>query len=291
MTDRAFAVFILTHGRPHDVVTFTTLRDSGYTGRIYLLVDNEDATVPTYVEKFGAENVIIFDKAEIAKTTDAADTTGDRRSTVFARNASFQIARDIGLDYFLQLDDDYKDFQYRYKRSGILYCLSVKNMNDVVTAMLDLLDDTNAATVAFSQGGDHLGGASTFEKLKTKRKAMNSFFLRTHNPIKFSGRLNDDVNAYVTLGARGQLFFTLLRLQLVQGRTQETPGGLTDVYRAGGTYVKSFYTIIMAPSCVSLVMMGQSHRRLHHRVQWNNAVPKIISESNCKTATRQARTQ
>ena len=286
MTDRAFAVFILTHGRPHDVVTFTTLRDNGYTGRIYLLVDNEDATVPTYVEKFGAENVIIFDKAEIAKTTDAADTTGDRRSTVFARNASFQIARDLGLNYFLQLDDDYKDFLYRFTNNNKYTHCYIKQMNHVFDSLILFLEQTNVDVVSFSQGGDHMGGSSTFYNLKTKRKAMNAMFMRTENSIKFSGRLNDDVNTYLTLGCRGILFLTLLRLQLNQTATQETPGGLTEVYRDGGTYVKSFYSVMMAPSCVSIVLMCRRHRRLHHRIQWNNAVPKIINELYCKTATR-----
>ena len=39
-----FAIFILTHGRPHDVVTFQTLRDCGYTGKIVIVIDNEDKT-------------------------------------------------------------------------------------------------------------------------------------------------------------------------------------------------------------------------------------------------------
>lgn len=282
---RSFAAFILSHGRPHDVVTFDAFRASGYTGRIILLVDNEDKSAPIYCEKFGADNVIIFDKAAIAKTFDTGDNTAERRASVFARNASLQIARDLGIEYFLQLDDDYSSFQYRFKSRGILAYTPVRSMDAVIDAMLDFLDDTGVLTVAFSQGGDHLGGASTFDKLKIKRKAMNSFFFKTTNGIDFVGRLNEDVNTYVTHGARGSVFLTLLRLQLVQGKTQDTPGGLSEVYRDTGTYLKSFFTVMMAPSCTTIVMMGQTHRRLHHRIQWNNAVPKIVNESHCKTAT------
>ncbi len=279
---RSFAAFILSHGRPHDVVTFTSLRDAGYTGRIILLVDNEDKYAPIYCEKFGAENVIVFDKTVIAQTFDTGDNTSERLAIVFARNASFSIARDLGLDYFIQLDDDYKDFGYRTKNKGVLLGSPVRSMDAVFDAMLDFLDDSGVLTVAFSQGGDHLGGASTFDKLKVKRKAMNSFFFKTTNGIDFVGRLNEDVNTYVTQGARGLIFLTLLRLQLVQGKTQHTPGGMSAVYLDTGTYLKSFYTVMMAPSCTTIVMMGQTHRRLHHRIQWNNAVPKIIAPMYCK---------
>lgn len=279
---RSFAAFILSHGRPHDVVTFTSLRDAGYTGRIILLVDNEDKHAPIYCEKFGAENVIVFDKTVIAQTFDTGDNTFERRSSIFARNASFGIARNLGLDYFIQLDDDYKDFQYRTKNKGVLLVSPVRSMDAVFDAMLDFLDDSGVLTVAFSQGGDHLGGASTFDKLKVKRKAMNSFFFKTTNGIDFVGRLNEDVNTYVVHGARGIVFLTLLRLQLVQGKTQHTPGGMSEVYLDSGTYLKSFFTVMMAPSCTTIVMMGQTHRRLHHRIQWNNAVPKIIAPMYCK---------
>jgi len=285
-TGRSFAAFILSNGRPHDVITFATLRGAGYTGRIILLVDNEDESAPIYCEKFGAENVIIFDKAAIAQTFDTGDNTSERRASVFARNASLQIANDLGIDYFVQLDDDYKQFEYRHKKIGVLLNTPVSSMDAVFDAMLDFLDDTGVLTVAFSQGGDHLGGASTFDKLKVKRKAMNSFFFKRTNGVQFVGRLNEDVNTYVTHGARGSVFLTLLRLQLVQGKTQDTPGGLSEVYRDTGTYLKSFFTVMMAPSCTTIVMMGQTHRRLHHRIQWNNAVPKILDKSHCKTATR-----
>ena len=43
MSKTKFAAFILTHGRADDVLTYDTLRRCGYTGKIYLLVDNEDS--------------------------------------------------------------------------------------------------------------------------------------------------------------------------------------------------------------------------------------------------------
>ena len=57
---------------------------------------------------------------------------------------------------------------------------------------------------------------------------------------------------------------------------------MTDIYLDSGTYVKSFYTIMYAPSCTKIRPMGSVYRRLHHSINWNNAVPKVIPE-NCKS--------
>lgn len=279
-----FAVFILTHGRPDRVITLDTLRKAGYTGRTYLVIDNEDETADEYRRRFGAENVIEFDKAAVAETFDTADTQQDRRTIVYARNACFGIARDLGLDYFLELDDDYGSFLYRSVEGG---GAMMRSFDAVADAMLTFLDDSGAATVAMAQGGDFMGGvASSTIRLGLERKAMNSFFFCTGRRVAFVGRINEDVNTYIVQGSRGDLFLTVTALQLNQTQTQQESGGMTEAYLAAGTYVKSFYTVMMAPSCVKVRMMNRpDHRdnaRLHHSTTWDHAVPKIISGKHRK---------
>ena len=70
-----------------------------------------------------------------------------------------------------------------------------------------------------------------------------------------------------------------LPVQLNQMASQSNSGGMTELYLDSGTYVKSFYTIMVAPSCVTIAPMGVKNRRLHHRIDWGKAVPMIISES------------
>jgi hypothetical protein len=283
---RSWAAFILTNGRPEKQLTYRSLRRHGYTGRIVLVVDDEDPTLDAYRERFGDE-VETFSKAEVAETFDPADLSTDRRTIVYARNASYEIARRLGLDYFLALDDDYTSFLYRYtgrqgpyshKRS-MTGATEIRSFDQVAEAMFRLLDDTGAVTVAMSQGGDHIGGGGAWTMVHGyKRKAMNSFFLRTDRPVRFVGRLNEDVNAYALFGSRGDLFLSVSALQLNQAATQGTPGGMTEIYLASGTYVKSFYTVLMCPSFVTIAPMGtQQNRRLHHRIAWENAVPKILA--------------
>lgn len=274
-----FAIFILSHGRADNVYTLDSLRRCGYTGQVFFILDDQDKTIDAYKKKYGSDNVIIFSKQEIVKTFDIADSTKALSPViVYARNASFQIAKDLGLQYFMQLDDDYTSFQYRYPEQGKLKVEETRSLDQVIEAMIQFLDTSGASTFAMAQGGDFIGGLEgTAIHKPLLRKAMNSFLFRTDNPITFTGRINEDVNTYVTEGAKGKLYFTTTAIMLTQQQTQKNKGGMTEMYLESGTYYKSFYTVMMAPSCVTIRQMGMTHKRLHHNIKWNNAVPKIIS--------------
>ena len=285
MMKHNFAVFILTHGRANNVITYSTLRKQGYTGKIYLMVDDEDDQIDEYKKNYGNQ-VIVFNKQQAIDFTDSGDNFKKRNSVVYARNWNFVIAKEIGIDYFLQLDDDYGSFFNTIDNNGN-YITSHRKLNkldDVCLYMTDFLIDSGADAVCMSQGGDFIGGpGSKVAKLakqgKFSRKAMNAFFMNTSKPFKFMGRINEDVNAYVALGNVGKLFITVPRIRLEQGKTQANSGGLTDIYLDLGTYVKSFYSVMYAPSCVKIAKMGVKNKRLHHMVKWKYAVPEIVSGS------------
>jgi hypothetical protein len=278
---KTFAMFILTHGRPNDQFTYRELQNSGYTGDVYFIIDNEDATADQYFKNYG-DKVIQFDKAKAGDLFDIADTREDRRATVFARNQAFLIAKELGLDYHMQLDDDYTSLLYRYAEDNSLKWHRIRSMNQVIEAMIDLMEDTGATAVAMAQGGDHMGGAGGNIRKPLLRKCMNTWLLKTEPPLEFVGRMNDDVNTYVVNGARGQLFLTATALQTSVMQTQKTAGGMTEMYLDAGTYMKSMYTVMMQPSSVTVRPMGQTHKRLHHSVNWNSTVPKIISSKHSK---------
>ena len=152
----------------------------------------------------------------------------------------------------------------------------MRSLDTVVEAMVTLIETTPIKTIALSQGGDHIGG--TPRRNRFKRKAMNSFVCATDKPILFRGRMNEDVNTYVALGRIGDLFFTDLGVYLGQLPTQSNTGGISEIYRNAGTYVKAFYTVMTAPSCTTIRSMGNVHMRLHHHINWRKAVPLIIPQ-------------
>jgi len=274
-----FCVFILTHGRPDNVITYNTLRKQGYTGKIYIIIDNEDKTSKKYYENFG-DQVIMFDKGEIAKTFDEGDNFDDRRTITYARNACFDIAKQLKIHYFMQLDDDYNIFSYKFDHNYKFIDKKIHGLDRIFFSFLEFYKNIPALSIAMAQKGDFLGGAENGIEMSLgrRRKCMNSFICSVNRSFKFKGRFNEDVNTYTEEGKRGALFLTIPLIALNQAASQSNSGGITELYKKFGTYVKSFMTIIYSPSCTKVRMMRSNHPRLHHQITWKNAVPVIIQE-------------
>lgn len=199
-----FAVFILTHGRPGKVFTYKSLLRSGYTGKIFIVVDNEDATVEEYRLKYG-DKVIEFNKLEVSKTFDNGDNFGDRRAIIYARNACWKIAESLGIKYFVQLDDDYQIFAYKFNERIEYIEKRILNLDRVFNILLEFYLKVPALSVAMAQNGDFIGGwqGAWGQEIKLRRKCMNTFLCSTERPFQFVGRINEDVNTYTSMALRG----------------------------------------------------------------------------------------
>jgi hypothetical protein len=287
MENKDFAVFILTHGRPDNVKTLSTLKKCGYTGKIYFIVDNEDKSIDQYQKNYGIENVKIFDKKSMADEVDEGNNFDERRTITHARNACFKIAKEIGITYFVQLDDDYTAFDFRIDTRSDENCGAIKpikNLNIVFDMLLNYYKKIPALSIAFAQGGDFIGGINNGKGSYrfNKRKCMNSFFCSTEREFQFVGAMNEDVNTYTTEGSRGKLFFTIPFVSLTQTATQSNKSGITDMYLRFGTYCKAFTTVMMHPSGAKVSMMNSTHQRIHHSINWGATTPMIISEDHKK---------
>lgn len=278
-----FAVFILTHGRPDRVITLTKLREQNYSGRIVLVLDDQDKSIDKYQKNYSDCEFYIFSKEEAIDLTDSADNTRNPKAVVYARNMCHKIAKELNLEYFLVLDDDYTRFDYRSDdQHNYVGSHKINNLDIIFKIFVKFLENTPTKSIAFSQGGDFIGGYdnNTFgNKVTLHRKCMNSFFCKTDRPFQFYGLINEDVNCYVLDGSRGDLFFTSSQISLEQTQTQKNDGGLTTIYLELGTYVKSFYSVMYHPSSVTIEEMRSSNRRLHHRVDKNLTYPKILREN------------
>ena len=121
-----------------------------------MVVDDEDDSLNEYIKVYGKESVLVFNKSEVAKTFDEFDNSEERRSVVYARNACFDLAKQLGYTYFLELDDDYKEFQFRYIDGTALRLIYPLNVDDIFDAMLDYYKTIPAKTIAMAQNGDFL---------------------------------------------------------------------------------------------------------------------------------------
>lgn len=272
-----FGVFILSHGRANKVKTLKMLDKIGYTGKIYIIIDDEDDQERMY-RKLKCTDVIKFSKKEEMKCTDTADNFKNHKLVVYARNKCHDIAKQLGLKYFLVLDDDYSSLDLRYLEDGKFKAKTCKKADKLFKLTIEFLETSGALTVAYAQAGDFIGGANGNYRKRLLRKAMNSFFCKTDRPFKFSGSTNEDVNMYITYGNKGYKIFTISVVSIVQTMTQQNSGGLTDIYLQDGTYVKSFYSVIHQPQAVMIAEMGSKHKRIHHTIQGDKVYPKILNE-------------
>ena len=282
--NKKFATFILTYGRPKKIYTLDTLSKQNYTGQIYLVCSTDDSMLEEY--KANYKNVVTFNKNDYKNTFDIGDNFNDDRVVVYARNAVFDIAKKLKIKYFIVLDDDYTQFRYTIDNNNNYVTKSriIQNLDSMFNKLLKYYISTNAKALCISQGGDFVAGEHSRQFVhKLTRKAMNFFVCSTDRPFKFIGRINEDVNTYVRLGTLGDIFLTIVDIRLEQLDTQSNSGGLTEFYLDGGTYVKSFYTVLFSPSCTGISLLGNRHKRLHHRIAWNNAVPVIVDEKYKKT--------
>lgn len=280
MENKDFVVFIITHGRPDKVITLKTLNKCGYTGDLYLVLDDEDKTVHEYIKNYGLDKIIVFNKKEMADKVDEGNNFNNRRTTTHARNACFDIAEKLGKKYFLVLDDDYGNFRYRYIDKYITKGY-VNNLNTFFDSVINFYKKSNFDCIALAQGGDFIGGEGCGmirNYLYYFRKLMNTFFCSTEKRFNFIGQLNEDVNTYVTLGAVGHKFMTIPFIGVEQSATQSLKGGMTDAYLQYGTYIKSFTTVMMHPSSIRVSMMGFNSKRLHHLTKWKYTTPMILNE-------------
>lgn len=276
-----WAIFILTYGRPDRVHTLNLLSRLGYSGDWWLVCSTDDDTLPEYLERF-PNKVLTFDKDEIQFDRMTLDPR--QGTVVFARQATHQFAKRMGYRVYAQFDDDYMSLGFRnLEAPNWVKQLTIKDTDTfdrLCEATVRWLDESGATVVAWAQGGDHIGGSlnSSWARI-VLRKTMNTMWQHTDTDEPFLGLINEDVNRYVLGGVQGRTHLTAFRVQMQQVQTQASAGGMSDIYNDAGTYLKSFFPVMICPSGVYVWRMGPSrdNRRWHHGIDWPRVVPKILS--------------
>lgn len=281
----SFAVFILSHGRADEIKTVKMLKDSGYTGDWYVVIDNEDDQADQYFSKF-SEHVIQFDKKAVADETDTGDTDNDRRVGVFARNKIQDLAEERGYKYHLQLDDDFTRIDFRYVEDDRLVTKACRDLDTLFYYLVRYIDKTDIAWLSFTLSSEYLGGIRGKKYfMGLNPKTMGSFLMRADKKVKFRMRMNDDITTTIDEASRGLLMYSVMYLQVQTPPTQHMRGGMTEIYQDNGTYRKSFYSVMCCPSFVKIAKQGRINFRIHHKISWNNCRPKLVNEKWKKTTT------
>lgn len=102
-----YAVFIITHGRANRQLTYKYFSKRNCTDDVYLIVDDKDEQLNEYKSKY-KEKVIVFSKGDYKNKIDTLVNNPTLAHPVYARNAVYDIAKQLGYRYFFVVDDDIK---------------------------------------------------------------------------------------------------------------------------------------------------------------------------------------
>lgn len=275
-----FAIFILTHGRADQQRTWRTLRDSGYTGKIYLLIDDLDEQKDRYQKRY-RDSVIVFDKRAQAEKTDTFFNGEELRAVVYARNASFEIAEEMGLKWFVNCDDDISRFDFKMPIEGKLKTAKIRNMDAVLESVIRFMEDTGTRAVSFSEGGNYIGGVNGKVRGGVNWMLSHFFMFRAGDPMRFRSVWYEDRIFSNDKAKEGLPIFGLMQVAITlptpESRAAEKQeGGMHEAYEESGAYIASF-CVAMAHPDHEKVYIGYKGKRWNNKRRSVAAGPKIIS--------------
>lgn len=284
-----FAIFILTHGRPNKQLTVEALNTANYTGKIYFVVDDTDSTIQEYIDLFGTENVIIFDKNYYLNNIDVGTNTPSAKCILYAKCATEDIAKHFGLKYFVIADDDLTDFRFRFpdKDNIVLNSWRIVKMDEVLEAMIDFMENGDLVSLGLCEHNFFFTGVKNYDDKHTQKlcdlRIPHQFILRnskhTVNWISYFGE--DDITAMFCNYERPWYKFPKLQLFTEPiGGYSTTVDGMADTYKALTEFGRCMFFKMYRPDCVTIKKMFSKSQK---RKMWtkvivkNNAFPRIIS--------------
>lgn len=261
-----FAILVLSHGRSETIATVKSFLRAGYTGQYFVICDDMDEDLSSYKAKFG-DRCVVFPKREVAKRTDTMDNFGKLSIPLYARNWSFEFAEERGLKYFLQCDDDIKDFIIKHVADGKLKSSKLKDLDGCINSLIEFLETSEKiAAVGFPNDGGFFGGKNGCYKDGLGRTIQQAMLFKTDCGCRFLGTQNEDLN--ISLRHFDKLTFECYSLDIKTPKRGTNAGGIAY----DSMYESNFYSVILSPSCIKITDGGRLKRLSA------NMFPKIISD-------------
>lgn len=273
-----FAIFILTHGRPNAQHTLNTLIRLGYTGKYYLVIDDTDITIQDYIDNYGAENIIVFDKNHYINSVNIGTNKPMYKSILYAKCAGEDIARDLGLDAFVLVDDDLTGLRFRYLENESFKSIQIHSgLDTILNEYVDFMLSGNIAALSFGTAQMYMGGAQLFNKIESKRIPYNFVFRNTKYNFEWRSEMYEDTATPLVLNQRGLYTFQPHFVQLeMKPLAAGADGGMTTMYQNMDVFNRISYIYLYSPSCVRVQNTG---KKLTHAIVRDSAFPKLLSSS------------
>lgn len=246
-------VFIPSYHRADNLKTVRYMEKIDYDMQhVYVFVDDEADDRERYkaVAKQYGFHLVVFDMTEARKRFDYVHRASvSRRSAGQARNMFQDYAKKKGIEQYVVMDDDTKEFQFRvkgihvHKASGE----TVKKTFDMVAAMM-------------------------------RRKVMNVTFYDTRFIYRGErGVQDDDTSQFAGVLNEGLFTGSLADgITLQQTISATAKGGLTDLYNECKLYNKAMVTPIQYPSAIRAERQVMNGNRIHHRINYKYLAPRLM---------------
>ena len=268
-----FAIFIISHERADRVETYNTLKRGGYTGQIFVVIDNKDSMLRKYLARFG-DDVLVFDKEVYAERTDTLETAKLKASAVYARNAVEDFAQMFELDAFGVFDDDITGLRYRWEEDNKYKSLKVNGgLDDVVSYYCDYLVQHDIATMSFENCMFYLGGV-TNDKVSNERWTYQIHFRNIKFPVDWISIINEDIITEITTAVKGYIWWSLPHIVYEAVDMNDLSGGVKNLYDNLNKFYRAFLGVISNPSSCKV---GYSHGKIRILQNKSASYPMIVS--------------
>lgn len=268
-----FAIFILTHGRARDQKTLDMLKGCGYSGKYYLIIDDLDDQGDDYKELYG-DHVVVFDKMKIYEETDTASCEEYLKCILYARNFSEKFARELGLKYFMMLDDDIRALVFRYPEDGSQKTQHIESdIDELLEAFIEFAESGSIACVSFGTQVTYVKGIKVFDSLP--RRCFQTFLRKVDIPIEWRSVMNEDYVTSFHDGKTGTLFLEVPKVQIYSVDVGENTNGMQETYERMNEYVRSFFAPMIVPS--AFIVNIKPHKTVIQSRGVQFAAPCIIS--------------
>lgn len=245
------AIFICTHGRPDKQITLKALRDAGYTGDIYLLLDDEDDTYNDYLKYYDEHTLLIeFIKQYILENTTTTAYPPNRMTILYAKNACEEYAKALSLDVFAICDDDIPGFRYRYIEDGSCKSLQVKSgMNEIIYSYFQYVLDADITATSFGMAQFYFSGENCFspETMLKWRVPYTFVFRNTKHRVDWVSDYGEDITTAIECANQGKFMMASPFVQMNLSPMGVGEGGMVELHK--DTFRLAEYGHVWHPTC------------------------------------------
>lgn len=272
-------IFIPSYHRPHNNKTAKYFIGNGYPAeKIHVVCDSEADDIAEYETERDLQGyqLHIFDMDEARARYDYVHRPSKaRRSAGQARNMFYDIAEELGITFYIVIDDDTSHFEYRpfvkYMRKA-----RIEEVVKTFVMIKALMQKHHLGVFGLSQTGEMFG--ADYDTKLLRWKVMNVTFYDTRYIYRGERGVQDnDTSQFVNIYNEGY-FTASLRSGIVlsQAPSATQSGGLTDLYQECKLLNKALVTVIQFPSAIVAEKQVMNGNRLHHHINARYLIPKVM---------------